>query len=48
MFVVDSSDRERMGIAKQELLAMLEVHMFEHFRKLDREREQASLCCDSC
>lgn len=28
VFVVDSSDRERMSIAKQELLAMLEVRMY--------------------
>ena len=27
VFVVDSSDRERMSIAKQELMAMLEVRM---------------------
>lgn len=31
VFVVDSSDRERMSIAKQELMAMLEVRILNSF-----------------
>ena len=28
IYVVDSADRDRMGISKQELVSMLEVNMF--------------------